>query len=274
MLGKAAVLDHIHRSLSKSKIALRLAILLRNQCQCVIKYSLGGMDDSALNGEYLVLNKLAPLCRSFIDVGANIGDWTAKFLELIPGDGRGIACEPSDSAFARLTARFGSDPRCKLVQAAVSDVEGRLTFFEEAGAGETSSLNPSACRSAAVEKIVTCVTVESVVQQHGWETIDYLKVDVEGFDLHVLRGARSLLDSQKVHILQFEYNNAWVYAGNTLAAALDFLQSRGYRTYLLRPQGLFEFGYKRYGEFFTYSNFVAVAPSWESKAAPLVCGQL
>ena len=92
----------------------------------------------------------------------------------------------------------------------------------------------------------------------GIETIDFLKIDTEGHDLHVLRGAAGLLERKAIGVIQFEYVDAWAPAGATLGAALDLLAGFGYRAFLLKREGLYHFDYKTFGEFFTYANFVAM----------------
>jgi hypothetical protein len=48
------------------------------------------------------------------------------------------------------------------------------------------------------------------LQQTGIETVSTLKIDTEGFDLLVLRGAQKSLDNGRIDIVQFEYNWRWL----------------------------------------------------------------
>jgi len=73
----------------------------------------------------------------------------------------------------------------------------------------------------------------------GWACIDILKIDAEGFDLHVLKGAASTLRERRVGIVQFEYNAPWAAAGSTLAHAREFLNACGYQIMLLKGDGLY-----------------------------------
>jgi len=68
------------------------------------------------------------------------------------------------------------------------------------------------------------------------------------------------LREQLVGIIQFEYNSPWAQAGSTLAATRTFLEDYGYKLFLLRTTRLHPFNYARYGEFYSYSNFIAVSP--------------
>jgi hypothetical protein len=151
-----------------------------------------------------------------------------------------------------------------IVEAAVSDSLGNAQFFEEPEAGKTSSLLAGFSAFGARGKPVRVTTLDAEADSHDFGYVDFLKVDAEGFDLHVLRGAANLLSSRRIGIVQFEYNAPWARAGSTLAAAYALLESSGYKVFLLKPTGLFELNYNLYGEYFSYSNFVAIAPEWLS----------
>jgi len=51
-------------------------------------------------------------------------------------------------------------------------------------------------------------------------------------------------------------------AGSTLGGAISLLISHQYKVYILKGDGLYEFDYDHYGEYFGYSNFVALAPEY------------
>jgi hypothetical protein len=102
--------------------------------------------------------------------------------------------------------------------------------------------------------------------------VDVLKIDAEGSDLFVLRGARNLLQRQGAGIIQFEYNRAWRAAGATLEAAFLLLDSCGYEVFLLRPEGLFVLPLGKLNEFYQYANFVAVGPAWTHTVKHLING--
>ena len=63
-------------------------------------------------------------------------------------------------------------------------------------------------------------TIEAELARRGWKGSDYLKIDVEGYDLHALRGAGAMLTERKFGIVQFEYNVPWAEAGSTLTIQL------------------------------------------------------
>ena len=77
----------------------------------------------------------------------------------------------------------------------------------------------------------------------------------------VLRGARTLLASQRISVVQFEYNRWWVYARSFLRDAFDFVQPLGYELGKLTPWGVeFYPGWHSDLETFIQGNYVAAAP--------------
>lgn len=258
--------DFLHKKLGNHALTTRLALLLRNQCNCIIKYHLGGDAHSNVNGEDWLAGIVAPETTHFVDVGANVGNWTEFFLSALSatsrqkGQVKGILFEPSSIALSKLEEKFAHLDNIKIIKAAVSDIAGEMTYFEESGAGETSSLINQHSSSHADAKKVKVVTLDEAMKELGLERIDFLKIDVEGYDFHVLRGASNLIKEHRVGIIQFEYNEPWVLAGSTLFEAYQFLEAFGYKVFLLKADALYIFNYSRYGDFFRYSNFVAISP--------------
>ncbi len=257
-----SLLGCIHEILARSPWTVRLCVALRNQANAIIVRYLGGSLKSEVNGELLLASCLAPQCESFFDVGANSGDWTVMWLQHAPERSRGILFEPSAKAFQRLSTRLGHNPQLSLINKAASDEPGvtvlsyHAAFDEKSTLVRDASINPE---DPLEEVELTTVDIESAAR--FWKTIDFLKIDAEGFDSHVLRGCESLLQSHRIKALQFEYGGIWAAAGSTLTWTLNYLQSFGYAVYLLRKDGLYHFNVAKFGEFFGYSNFVAVHPS-------------
>jgi FkbM family methyltransferase len=223
------------------------------------------------SGEAWLAERIGPRCRTIVDVGANRGEWTKMLLSHAPQVEHAFLFEPGRRAAEMLRQAFASRPEVNIIEAALSDhVESEALFFEEPEAGNTSSLTRGASTAAAVETRVKVSTLDLEAERLGVTQVDLLKIDAEGSDLAVLRGASNLLHSARVGIVQWEYSDSWAPGGGTLAAALNFLSAAGYRSYLLKHDGLYRFDYDVWGDFFNYSNFVSIAehgtlPSGEVK---------
>jgi len=254
-------LDRLQRLAAKSRLAVRLAVAVRNQCRCVIKYHLAESPDALDTGERWLVQRVARYGDRYVDVGANVGDWLGMVRESSTGRSfAALAFEPSSSAFAELKRRFGGDPNIELFDEALGSVPGSLAFFEEPNAGRGSTLVADFMRTSGATRTVNVGTLDAALRGAGWDRVDLLKIDAEGYDLQVIRGANAAIVSRSIGVIQFEYNRAWQLAGDTLRAAYRLLESNGYRVFVLKRDGLYTLDYLRYEEYFEYTNFVAIAP--------------
>jgi FkbM family methyltransferase len=216
--------------------------------------------DPALNGEYWLLDALGPSVRVAFDIGANEGVWSSALLARSPVLERLFCWEPGQHAFSRLRSTLGGDRRVELIRAAVAEhPEIETQFFESSGTQASSMFETAAWDSHPIS--VPVVTLDDGLARLGTDTVDLLKVDAEGADLMVLRGARRGLQAQRIRVVQFEYHQPWLHAGATLHAAFEFLDTCGYDTYLLNRSGLCRFDITRAPEIFHYMNFVALGRS-------------
>jgi FkbM family methyltransferase len=259
-----------YRRLARSRRVVDVALRVRNIATVLTAHRLtDGLDPNA-NGEMWFLPHGLGEARTVVDVGANLGNWLAPALEAGPHIARAIAYEPAHHTAEELSRRFSADPRVTVVEAAVSDQPGQTTFWEEPGHGETSSLAAGHPSAAATARTVDVVTLDDEFVRLGLDSVDLLKIDAEGYDLHVLRGTGSHLARAAIGIVQFEYNDPWRYAGSTLHAAIAFLRGHGYETFLLKASALHAYDGTRYPELFWYANFVALAPAARERMASLI----
>jgi FkbM family methyltransferase len=255
------VVDRLQRLAAKSPLLVRLAVAVRNQCRCVIKYHLAESPDALESGERWLVERVASYGDRFVDVGANVGDWLGMVADTMHGRTfAALAFEPSRSAFEQLEGRFRGEPRITLFNVALGSELGSLSFFEEPNAGRGSTLVADFMRTAGTTRTVQVTTLDAALREADWTRIDLLKIDAEGYDLQVLRGANEMLGARGAGVVQFEYNRAWQLAGDTLRAAYSLFESSGYRVFVLKRDGLYTLDYLRYEEYFEYTNFVAIAP--------------
>ena len=147
-------------------------------------------EGSAFEPAVATLQLLDDADATFLDVGASIGLVSLAAAQLLDA-GQVVACEPEPRAFACLEAatRHGS-AGVTLVNAAVSDAPGRLRFHQDPNGTAWGMISD---REPSIEVEVT--TVDTLVQELGLERLDVLKVDVEGFECAVLRGAARTLQA-------------------------------------------------------------------------------
>jgi FkbM family methyltransferase len=260
----------LHRLLSKSRTCAKLCARLRNQANCVVAYHLGESYDSASNGEYRLIDLLAPHCSTFVDVGANVGHWTEYFLR--NSSANGILFEPSEHCAALLKEKFQHRP-ITLRNVAVGDTNGSISFVEEGEFGESSAVAetyiPSHRPGETVVKQVPIVTLDQELMALDCN-VDFLKIDAEGYDLKVLKGSELVLRKGRVRFVQFEYNSNWLGTGASLKAAKAYLEALGFELLLIRSTGLHPLDYGLWGDYFRYSNFFACRPEDRKMIEPLV----
>lgn len=190
-----------------------------------------GLNDPRTNGEYWLLEhalRASTGPQVLLDIGANRGDWTAEVLRLVQPAGRihVHAFEPSLATRSILAARF-VESRAVTVQAyALSDAPGEATFYTlEDGAG-TNSLSPSSGPNTEVTRVTS---IDAFLQESGIAAVSMVKIDTEGFDLLVLRGAQQSLHGGQIGIIQFEYNSRWLLNHACLRDVFDLISDKPYR---------------------------------------------
>jgi FkbM family methyltransferase len=159
--------------------------------------------------------------RTILDVGAHTGDTAALYAELFPR--ATVHCfEPAPASSAALAQRFAGSDRMKPVAAAASDRAGRKTFFVNQEA-MTSSLFPAGRHASAwvdvnlmrnVERTeVDVVTIDDYARACGLDTIDILKMDIQGGELLALQGTTRMLERVAVRLVYTEVLLVPLYEG-------------------------------------------------------------
>jgi FkbM family methyltransferase len=260
-MSLASLIDRLQLSLAKSRLAVTIAVKMRNQSNKIIAYSLARTHHSDKNGESLVLDKIVSREKYIFDVGANKGEWTELAIhsaEELQTEQKYYLFEPGRIAFDMLAKKFNGDQRVVLANIGLGDQDGELTFFEESNAGEQSSFVITKNHQHFTSHTLPIRTIDTYCEQNEIPQIDFLKVDCEGFDFKVLLGAKEFLKKGLIRYIQFEYGESWSIVGSTLSSAISYLESFGYTVYLITPSGLKKNRNDFYGEYFGYSNYLAV----------------
>jgi FkbM family methyltransferase len=131
-----------------------------------------------------------------LDVGANVGAYTLLFSQWTGQSGRVFAFEPSPSAASSLRrpVELNDARNVEVVEAAVSDREGSAALYDEGVAGRSSLLALANHRSTTTVKTMT---IDRFCGERSLAP-DVVKIDVEGVEVDVLRGARRTLASDAI----------------------------------------------------------------------------
>jgi FkbM family methyltransferase len=173
--------------------------------------------------------------RTVFDIGANVGAVAQDYLRAFPE--AVVHCfEPVPATFEQLSRNLRGSSRVVLHREAVGSVVGSTKMFVGSWS-PTNSLVKSEVHSEEIDVSVT--TIDSFCAQNGVGSIDLLKVDVEGFDMEVLRGGAGLLSSGRVRFVLVEVTpNRSIEQHVPLAVVQDFLEPLGFQLYGLYDQHL------------------------------------
>jgi FkbM family methyltransferase len=157
----------------------------------------------------------------FIDVGANIGTYTIWASEL---GAEVIALEPAKDTFALLVENVVLNGySVKPIEAAAGAVCGTARFTS--GRDCVNRIDPA----GGVETMM--VTIDSIINDR---TVAGMKIDVEGYEIEVLRGCERALSERRIELIQLEWNTASRAAvGTDRQPVADLLAGHGYG--LCRP---------------------------------------
>lgn len=178
-----------------------------------------------------------PVGGIVIDCGGNIGSHTIAYAQKVGPTGTVIAIEAGPLAFQCLTENMKkAQGQVVLVNAAVCDEHaGRALFhttnMENLGA---SGVNEFATDPDAHE--VRTVSIDGIVEAAELERVDFIKIDIEGWELKALKGARSTLKRFRPKLL-IEFNMFRLAEQNaTYKDLYDFLLAANYSWQICQPQ--------------------------------------
>jgi FkbM family methyltransferase len=172
-----------------------------------------------------------------IEVGTHIGYVTMLFADLVGEHGRVVVFEPGRNNLPYLRANVGRYPTVEIIDAAVSDVDGTASFYEEELTGQNNSLlgdyerfeenrKLAFSNQSYQERKVRTVRLDSFVQQRELKPA-LIKIDIEGAELMALSGARNLLEKQRPMLM--------VEVTRHSSEVFSLLTCAGYR--LFTPEG-------------------------------------
>jgi FkbM family methyltransferase len=163
----------------------------------------------------------------FFDIGANIGAISVPVKKKLPSVNI-HAFEASPATFHYLQKNFeanGLTNETVVNKLIYSSCGKELNFFDSVQYGK-SSLAPTYADKAIK---VSSISIDAYCLKNKIQKIDVVKIDVQGFELDVLKGMTALLKDRKIAAICFEFEDwAEAAAGYKVAAAQEYLLANGY----------------------------------------------
>jgi FkbM family methyltransferase len=208
-----------------------------------------------------VLNLLKGEPNLAIDIGGNIGDYTAA-LRLRKPSLKIHVFEPSPNNIKRLNLRFNNDELSIIVPFALTDTDGTaILHSDEPGSGLGSLVNRKLDHfniSLEISESVPTIRFENYwTEILKSALIDIVKIDVEGYELIVLEGFGRALSHTKV--IQFEFGGANIDTKNYFQDFWYFFKNNNFNLFRITPFGAQRIDfYSERDEYFLTTNYIAV----------------
>ena len=190
--------------------------------------------------EIQILRRLLRPEMTALDIGANQGIYTLLLASLVY-PGQVFAFEPQPFLYQQLVSNVQANRACNVVchNLAVSSCPGELILQPGTLNWGDNRIVAGAARTLGQVK----VDAISLDQQFADRKIDFLKIDVQGWEAEALFGARHLLEGNMDLIVMFEL---WPYglrkAGSPPEVLLRFLWDLGFQLWQIRKGNLENFG--------------------------------
>jgi FkbM family methyltransferase len=188
-----------------------------------------------------ILRMLRP-GMTFFDIGGNTGIFSLAAGRKLHGTGSRIYCfEPSPWTFSVLEKNLAQNQltNVRAIRVALSEDIGEASLYVNASLKDAlNSLEaPSHTDADVVGQVsVQATTLEEFISEHQIPRVDVMKVDVEGAELRVFRGARGLLERADAPLILYE-GYSWCTAGFHYhpVEIMWLLESHGYELFVLDP---------------------------------------
>lgn len=232
-------------------------------------YSLQGIgvpNDMMTNGEYFFLKKLRKVVEKkkpvIFDVGANKGEYIKLVKKVFP-EAIIHAFEPNPQTFKELKLVGKSFSNTYLNNFALGQDQTKVSLYtyendQTSGHSSLHSDLHNFTSKSLIHFTVDSFSMREYCVENAINEIDFLKLDVEGSELNVLKGASELISSGKISCIQFEFNEMNIASRTFLKDFYHLLEDKYFlfrlKEGLLAPLGEYAPKY----EIFIIQNLLAI----------------
>jgi FkbM family methyltransferase len=214
-----------------------------------------------VNGEVYALNYALNNSNkqshfTLFDVGANRGQYLTMALRELnkTADYKVYCFEPQNDAYNSLLNVAANNTHVISENMGLGSAAEKKTLYKNSPQSETGSLHGSPQSSLA--ETVVMDTLDSYCAAHQVTSIDFLKIDTEGHELEVLKGAKNLLANNCIRYIQFEFGVASIDSRIYMKDFFTILNK--YDIYRILPKGLQPIKHSEYHEIFLTTNYLSI----------------
>ena len=195
-----------------------------------------------------------------VDAGANVGWHTLLMARLVGEGGRVLAVEANPSVRARLLEhlQLNEIQNVDVIPCALGDAEGSVEFqapdADDPAAGDGHVIDAADIQGGDVIR-VEVRTLDAILEPLYLDRLDLVKIDVEGFEWPVLKGAQNAISKFRPHVV-FEYIEEYARRGG--GSAHDLAEFFAERDYHLRTVGRYGSAAIRPGQWPVTANIWAI----------------
>ncbi|MDC0874502.1 FkbM family methyltransferase [Flavobacteriaceae bacterium] len=218
-----------------------------------------GIGSYSLSLEIRNVKKVLKKPRIIFDVGGNKGEYSKSLFKTFK-DSKIYIFEPSKLNHSILIKRFKNN-NVVINNVAVSDKnESSKLYFSKQGEGIASLSKRKLDHfdiNFNLSEEVTVITLKKFMVENKINKIDFLKLDIEGYELNALKGLEDFI--HKVDLIQFEFGGCNIDTRTFFQDFFYFFKSKNFQLYRISFFGMIKINnYREFYENFTTTNYLAV----------------
>ncbi len=245
---------------------------LQGLFEWILKVALRGLNygrasDYHHNGELYAIryvrDQISSSASVLFDVGGNKGAFTKHLLEAWQGLNYQIyVFEPSAKTFEVLRSALLDRPYLHLINLGLGETPGKTElFYDKEGSGLASVYHRDLSHrdiDFSGRESIELTTLDIFCEKQGITSIDFLKLDVEGHELSVLKGAKRMFAERRIRIVQFEFGGCNIDSRTYFRDYYNFFSGE-FQLYRILSNGLRRIEkYSERLEIFESANYLAI----------------